>query len=120
MIKCVAQPADAHAIKCVVQGLVQATAALVGRLALGSPDFQRYLRLEEVLVRLVPAMAASAEMLTHKGEDHDLLVRPCCCPSCCFCLPEYSANMLLEASQTRPESTAITTSLPFSMCTMPF
>ena len=53
---------------------MQATAALVARLALGNPDFQRYLRLEEVLVRLVPAMASNAEALTHKGEEHDLMV----------------------------------------------
>ena len=59
-----------------LQGLVQATAALVSRLALGNSDFQRYLRLEEVLVRLTPAMAASAHVLTHKGEPHDLLVCP--------------------------------------------
>jgi hypothetical protein len=54
---------------------VQATAALVSRLAFGNADFQRYLRLEEVLVRLVPAMSCSAEILMHNGEDHDLLVR---------------------------------------------
>lgn len=46
----------------------------MARLALGNPDFQRYLRLEEVLVRLVPAMASNAEALTHKGEEHDLMV----------------------------------------------
>ena len=77
---------------------MQATAALVARLALGNSGFQRYLRLEEVLVRLVPAMAASADALTLKGEDHDLLVRatPRCvlCAVCCV-LP-YWRSMLKQ------------------------
>jgi hypothetical protein len=60
-----------------VQGLVQATAALVARLAFKNAAFQRYLRLEEVLVRLVPALATSAEVLTREGDDYDLLVRFC-------------------------------------------
>lgn len=59
--------------------VVAATAALVRRLAAGGPDNQRYLRLEEVLQRLVPAMAGLAEKVAAETDEAEALVRcPCC------------------------------------------
>lgn len=63
---------------CVSNGnpaVVSATAALVRRLAADGPDNQRYLRLEEVLQRLVPAMASLAEQIAAETDESDVLVR---------------------------------------------
>ena len=64
---------------CVSNGnaaVVAATAALVRRLAVDAPDNQRYLRLEEVLQRLVPAMASLAEKISVEKDEGELLVWP--------------------------------------------
>lgn len=64
---------------CVSNGspaVVSATAALVRRLADDGPDNQRYLRLEEVLQRLVPAMAGLAEQIAAEEDEAEVMVRP--------------------------------------------